>query len=90
MVVNEFWVLLLSAKNEKLGIKLEKNMPVKRSQNLPETDKGSYYTEEWLEEFLDSKGAFYNVMKVIITMRVIMKITNSSRPRRVFPILATK
>ena len=35
-------------------------MPVKRKQNLAETDKGSYYKEEWLEEFLDSKGAFYN------------------------------
>ena len=35
-------------------------MPVKRRQNLAETDKGSYYKEEWLEEFLDSKGAFYN------------------------------
>ena len=35
-------------------------MPVKRRQNLPETDGGSYYKEEWLEEFLDSKGAFYN------------------------------
>ena len=37
-----------------------KYMPVIRSQNLAETDKGSYYREEWLEEFLDSKGAFYN------------------------------
>ena len=37
-----------------------KYMPVKRRQNLAETDKGSYYKEEWLEEFLDSKGAFYN------------------------------
>ena len=37
-----------------------KYMSVKRRQNLAETDKGSYYKEEWLEEFLDSKGAFYN------------------------------
>ena len=37
-----------------------KYMPVKRRQNLVETGKGSYYKEEWLEEFLDSKGAFYN------------------------------
>ena len=36
-----------------------KYMPVIRSQNLAETDKGSYYREEWLEEFLDSKHAFY-------------------------------
>ena len=38
----------------------EKYMPVKRRQNLAETDRGSYYKEEWLEEFLDSKGAFCN------------------------------
>ena len=38
----------------------EKYMPVKRRQNLAETDRGSYYKEEWLEEFLDSKDAFYN------------------------------
>ena len=36
-------------------------MPVKRRQNLAVTDRGSYYKEERLEEFLDSKGAFYNV-----------------------------
>ena len=35
-------------------------MPLKRRQNLSETDRGSYYKEEWLEEFLDSKGEFYN------------------------------
>ena len=35
-------------------------MPVKRRQNLAEKDRGSYYKEEWLEEFLDSKGAFCN------------------------------
>ena len=37
-----------------------KYIPVKRRQNLTETDKGSYYKEGWLEEFLDSKSAFYN------------------------------
>ena len=35
-------------------------MPVKRGQNLAETDEGSYYKQEWLEEFLDRKGSFYN------------------------------
>ena len=35
-------------------------MLIKRRQNLAETDRGSYYKEEWLEEFLDSKDAFYN------------------------------
>ena len=38
----------------------EKHMLVKRRQNLPETGSGSYCKEEWLEEFLGSKGAFYN------------------------------
>ena len=37
-----------------------KYMPVKRRENLAETEKGSYYKEEWLEKFLESKGAFYN------------------------------
>ena len=36
-----------------------KYIPVKRRQYLAETDKGSYQKKEWLEEFLDSKGAFY-------------------------------
>ena len=35
-------------------------MRVKRRQNLAETDRKSYCKEEWLEESLDSKGAFYN------------------------------
>ena len=36
-------------------------MPKERRQNFAETDRGSYYNqEEWLEEFLDNKGAFYN------------------------------
>ena len=29
----------------------EKYMPVKRRQNLAETNRGSYYKKEWLEEF---------------------------------------
>ena len=35
-------------------------MPIKRRQNLAKTDKESYYKKEWLEEFLGSKGSFYN------------------------------
>ena len=49
----------------------EKYMPVKRRQNLAETDMGSYYKEEWLAEFFDSKVAFYNEV-------IKMKIMNSS------------
>ena len=53
-------------------------MPEGRRQNLPETDRGSYYNqEEWVEKFVDDKGAFYNgseMMMVIMMMRIIMKI----------------
>ena len=39
----------------------EKYMPVKRKQNLAETDMGSHCNQKkWLEEFLDNTGAFYN------------------------------
>ena len=56
----------------------EKYMPEGRRQNLPETDRESYYNqEEWVEKFLDDKGAFYNgseMMMVIMMMRITMKI----------------
>ena len=40
----------------------EKYIPEERKQNLAQTERGSYYNqEEWLEEFLDDKGAFYDV-----------------------------
>ena len=35
-------------------------MPVKWRKKLAETDRRSYYKEEWLEESLDSKVPFYN------------------------------
>ena len=36
-------------------------MPEERRQNLAEMEKGSYYNQEqWFEEFLDNKSAFYN------------------------------
>ena len=38
----------------------EKYMPIKGRQNLTEKDRGSYYKEECLEEFLNSKGTFCN------------------------------
>ena len=35
-------------------------MPEERRKNLAKTDRGSFYNqEEWVEEFLDDKGAFY-------------------------------
>ena len=36
-------------------------MPEERRQNLAQIDRRSFYNqEEWVEEFLDDKGAFYN------------------------------
>ena len=60
MTVNEFF--LEGVKKRKAWNKTrEKYMPEERRQNLTETDRGSYYNqEEWLENFLDDKGAFYN------------------------------
>ena len=60
MVVKEFWVILLGVKKLKVWNKTKEKYMLVRRQNLAETDRGSYYKEEWLEEFLDSKGAFYN------------------------------
>ena len=59
MVANEFWVLLLGVKNEKPGIRLEKNIcRKKKRQNLPETDRGLYYNQkEWLEQSLDDSDS---------------------------------
>ena len=38
----------------------ETYMPLKRRSHLAETNRGSYNKVEWLDKFLDSKGAFYN------------------------------
>ena len=36
-------------------------MSEERKQSLAEADRGSYCNqEEWLDEFLDNKGVFYN------------------------------
>ena len=36
-------------------------MPEERRQNFTETERGLYYNqEEWVEDLLDDKGAFYN------------------------------
>ena len=62
----------------------------KRRQTLVETGRGSYYKKKRLEEFVDSKGVFYNVNESDMMMRVIIKIMDSSSYRRVLPIVATK
>ena len=42
----------------------EKYKRLKRRQSFAETDRGSYYKEEWLEEFQTVKAHFTMVMKV--------------------------
>ena len=54
-------VHLQGVKDKNLNKTREKYIPEERKQNLVETDRWSYYNQkEWLEEFLDDKGAFYN------------------------------
>ena len=60
MVVIEFWVLLLSIKNEKLGIRLEKNVCWNKENKIGLKQTRDHFTIKWLEEFLDDKAAFYN------------------------------
>ena len=58
MVVNEFWILLLGVNNENLGIRLEKNICLKKKE-FGWNRRGSYYKqEEWLETLLDENSAF--------------------------------
>ena len=48
-------------KKRKAWNKTRENIWRNKEEKLAETDRGSYYNqEEWLEEFLDDKGAFYN------------------------------
>ena len=65
-------------------------MPVKRRQNLAETDRGSHYKEQWKEEFLDRKIAFYNSNESDYDDESIMKIMNNSSHRKVLPVAAIK
>ena len=69
-------------------------MLVKGRQDLAKTDRGSCCKEEWLEEFLDSKGAFCNGKKGDDNDgnngNNGMEITNSSSYWRVLRIVATK
>ena len=53
-------------------------MLAKTRQNLAETDKGSYYKEEWLEEFLDREGAFYNGTESDTTTTTTTTTTNNN------------
>ena len=73
----------------------EKYLPEERRQNLVDKDRGSYYNpEQWLEEFLDDKAAFYNGSKVMIVVMMMMrfrtKTINSSSYLKVLPTIATK
>ena len=67
----------------------ETYMPLKRRWNLAETDRGSYYKEEWIDKFLDSKGAFYNSNESQWCESYNEKM-NSISYRRGLPITASK
>ena len=61
MVVNELSLLTEHKKQKGWNKTREIYMLDEKLQNLAETDRGSYYNQkEWLEEFLDDKGTFYN------------------------------
>ena len=51
----------MGTKKEYLQIKNKELMAKENIQNFADTDRGSYYNqEEWLKEFLEDKGIFYN------------------------------
>ena len=59
-VINKSWILLLGIKRN-LGISLEKNICQKKEDKIWLKWKRDHITiEEWFEEFLDNKSAFYN------------------------------
>ena len=61
MVVNEFWVLLLGVKNEKLGIRLQKNICRKKEDKISWNRQGIILQSRGMvKESLDDKGAFYD------------------------------
>ena len=65
-------------------------MPLKRRQNLTVTDRETYYKEERLKEFLDSKGAFYNGNESGNEDESYHENNNSSSYWRVLPIVVIK
>ena len=59
-------------------------MQEEKIQNLAETDKGQYYNqEEWLEEFMDDKGAIFNGTESatggFLQEKVLLKISQISQ-----------
>ena len=63
----------------------EKYVPVKRRQSLVETGRGSYYKQERLQEFWDSKFTFYNGNE---SDKIMMRVENNEQQHLpVFPIL---
>ena len=69
----------------------EKHIPVKRRQNSVETDRESYRNKgDGQQNFQTVKMHFAMVMEVIIVimrMRIVIKIMNSSSYLRDFPII---
>ena len=68
----------------------EKFMPVKRRQNLAETDSGHVTKRNGQKNFQTAKVHFTMVIKVTMMMRVKMKIRNNGSYRSVLSIVATK
>ena len=82
---------LTGRKKRAAWIRLEKKIHRQKQDKIQGKQVGERETkEEWLEDFLYSKGAFYHLMKMTMMMRVIMKIRNSCSYRRVLLVVAAK
>ena len=55
VVHNKFWVFLPGVKNEKLGIRLEKNILQER-KTKSSCKRHEIMLQTWLERFLDNQG----------------------------------
>ena len=95
MILSEFQVHSLGVKNVKLGIRLEKNTCQKKADKIQRKQTGYHITikRHGQKNSQTIKVDFtmaVKVMTVIMMMRFIMKIMNSSSYLRVLSIIATK
>ena len=90
VVEKEFWLFLVG-KNEKLGIRLEKNICRKKESKIYLKQTGDHVIIK--RNGYKIRMHFAIVLKVMIVtmmMRIIMKIINSSSYLRVLLMVATK
>ena len=79
MVVNDFWVLLLGLKNEKHRIRLQKNIFRQKEDKIQLKQTMDHITKRNSKKnFQSAKVHFTMLMKVIMMMRVIIEIMDSS------------